>query len=284
MVWQMFSWVRDLYVFDLNRSCCLSASRQIKCVSCCRSYCPTGEKLHFIYLPKPVFTHIWHVMRVHFGSCLSALAHISLFLCLRFLQSVKERRCPAKNMHTYNWNTNQAVDVLAKPKNAVCINLIWAEKSITSCARSITNVCWKNSSGWFGIMRLLSNTLRQAVQDAIIEIFSCSAVFVLFWCASVFCLSFFLVMSYWKYMLTASCYTPVFVGGLCSVWERPKGLSRPLTDLIKSNRPKRGSDWEIERGKTKTWPCLTACEHLREYDFDATKLILLFLGWPFAKL
>lgn len=116
-----------------------------------------------------------------------------------------------KNMHTYTWNTNQAVDVLAKPKNAVCINLIWAEKSITSCARSITDVWWKNSSGWFGMMCLLSNTLRQVVQDAVIEIFSCSAVFVLFWCASVFCLSFFLVMSYWKYMLTASCYTPLFL-------------------------------------------------------------------------
>lgn len=103
-----------------------------------------------------------------------------------------------KNTHTYTWNTNQAVDVLAKPKNAVCISLIWVEKSITSCARSITDVCWKNSSGWFGMMCLLSNTLRQVVQDAIIEIFSCSAVFVLFWCASVFCLSFFLVMSYWK--------------------------------------------------------------------------------------
>lgn len=187
--------MHDLYVFDLNRSRCLSVSRQIKHVSCCCSYLPTVEKLNFIYSPKPVFTHIW---QLNFGSCLSVL-HISLFrfildsvICLRFVQSLKERRCPAKNMHTYTWNTNQAVGVLAKPKNAVCINLIWAEKSITSCACSIAYVCWKNSSGWFGMMRLLSNTLHQAIQDAIIEIFSCSAVFVLLWCASFFCLSFFL--------------------------------------------------------------------------------------------
>lgn len=103
-------------------------------------------------------------------------------------------------------------------------------------------------------MCLLSNTLHQAILDAIIEIFSCSAVFVFLWFASIFVYPFscYVLLEIQAHGLLL--HSSVFVGGLCAVWERPKGLSRPLTDLIKSDRAKRGSDWEIERGKPRRDP------------------------------
>ncbi len=95
-------------------------------VSCCSSCQPSGEKLSVIYWPKPNFTHIWHLVRVKFGSCLSIFLFFDLFgnlsfLGKEFLCAVREKRAERYTLkHTL---TNQAVRIPAKPKNAVCIFL-----------------------------------------------------------------------------------------------------------------------------------------------------------------
>ncbi len=257
-----FPWVHSLYVFDHNHSHNLSASHQIK--PCIMLQFMSALWRETVYWPKPNFTHIWHLVRVKFGSCLSIFLFFDLFgnlsfLGKEFLCAVREKRAERyTRKHTL---TNQAVRIPAKPKNAVCI--FWGEGRIMHHIVSHTVCVLEKSiccSGRFGTMCLLSNTLHQAILDAIIEIFSCSAVFVLLWLASIFVYPFSCHVLLEIQAHDLLLHSSVFVGGLRAVWERPKGLSRPLTDLIKSDRAKRGSDWEIERGKTKTWPCLTVCE------------------------
>lgn len=152
--------------------------------------------------------------------------------------------------HTLDAQTNSWIGVSnasdsAKPKNAVCINR-FGQKNASHHACVWRRDSYVSRSGGFGIRY----TPRPVRYTKDIFPFCC---FILFLHASI---SVYAVMFHWKWAHgVVLCVSVGVVSSRCEKGQRGFPVHR-LYLIKKEWRTKRGSYWEIERGKPRMWSCL----------------------------